>query len=191
MRQTSRSPPHQWTILHAALTRLILSSLKRHCHPLLKAMANSTCMYGILSIRIHSFTILALKMPWNVRGNLSLCLVREALTFKFPHLLHYCAVDTLNSIARERSRIDSAQTLDDRCLTFWNIDRNVMMSLKIGHVAHYFGPLRQQPQHLRIKNIQAFSQLVKPHHMRLFHPIATVPCALGVSIIRGEMKAQP
>src|SRR5262245_18501159 len=86
---------------------------RRHCHLLLNAMTNSTCMR----------------------------LVREALTFKFPHLLQYCTVDMLNSIAGERSRVDSAQALDDRCLTFWNIDWNVMMPFKIGHVAHYFGPL--------------------------------------------------
>src|SRR5215471_10497115 len=134
MRQRSQSPLHQWTILHAALTRLILSQTSLPPSAAGKGWLN---MYIWDIKRTHPCVIFALKMPGNLRGHLSLFLVREVLTFKFPHLLHYGTVDTLNSLAGERSRIDHTQALDDRCLTFWNIDRNVMMPFKIGHVAHY------------------------------------------------------
>ena len=68
-------------------------------------------------------------------------LVRAMLAFEFSHLLQDVSVDTFNSIARKRSRISCAQTLDNGHLAFGNIDRNVMVPLKIGHLHDDLGSL--------------------------------------------------
>src|SRR5215475_1927922 len=77
---------------------------------------------------------LFLNIQRHIQKSLSSSLVKGMRTFKFSHLLQDIAVDTLNSITRKRSRIGRAQTLNDGQLPFRDIDRDVMMPLKIGHL---------------------------------------------------------
>src|SRR5262245_46200389 len=77
---------------------------------------------------------LFINIQRHIQNSLSSSLARGMLTFKFSHLLQDIAVDTLNSITRERSRIHRAQTCDDRQLPFRDMDRDVMVPLKIGHL---------------------------------------------------------
>src|SRR5215813_6146586 len=93
------------------------------------------------------------------------------LTFKFSHLLQDIAVDTLNSITRKRSRIGRAQTCDDGQLPFRDIDWDVMVPLKIGHLHDDLGSFRQQGQYTLVNDVQPVSQCVKPHDVCLFHDV--------------------